>query len=102
MCDLCDLWWVIRSTVEVFITIIILLSWTTAYAGRDAYDLIDLFAGAARVARATRAAGMKAAALDLNYHRKPQTFSINASAGFLCLSAGGMTEVFVVSLYQCM
>lgn len=90
-------WWPGKWAAEAFITAILLLSWTDVYAGRDLYEVVDYFAGAARVARIARAAGMKAAALDLNYHRKPRTFSMNSSPGFVCLgrlvARNGMTQV---------
>ena len=49
-------------------------------------DCVDLFAGAARVAKLTRALGMKAKALDIAYHSNHAVFDMNQSAGFLRLA----------------
>ena len=52
----------------MFITIILLLSWTEFYQNRDLLDTVDCFAGAARVAKISRGLGRKAVALDMGYH----------------------------------
>ena len=67
---------------EVFITIVLLLSWTDFYKGKDHIDVIDSFAGAARVARVARALGYRSVALDRDYHKNPRVFDFNESAGF--------------------
>ncbi len=69
----------------MFITIILLLSWTDFYKGRDHLDVLDTFAGDARVARVARNLGFKAAALDIGYHRNTRVFDINESPGFVFL-----------------
>ena len=70
---------------EVFITIVLLLSWTDFYKGQDDIDVIDSFAGAARIARVSRSLGYKAVALDRDYHKNPRVFDFNESAGFALL-----------------
>lgn len=79
----------------MFITAIILLSFTQMYQrSHGEIDCVDLFAGAARVARATRAVGLKAKALDISYHPNPAVFDINKPAGFLCLGLGSRGKAF--------
>lgn len=82
-------WLPTRSLIEilfaVFITIVILLSWTDFYKGKDDNDVIDSFAGAARVARVSRALGFRSVALDRDYHKNPRVFDFNESAGFALL-----------------
>ena len=70
---------------EVLITIVLLLSWTDFYKGRCDVDVIDSFAGAARVARVARACGYRASALDIGYHSNPNVFDINQASGFSLL-----------------
>lgn len=70
---------------EVLITIVLLLSWTDLFQGRDYIDTIDFFAGAARVAKVSRAVGKRAMALDLSYHENEDVFNINSSPGFALL-----------------
>ena len=48
----------------------------------DRYDVIEFYAGKARVARSARAAGMNAAALDVLFHQYPQVFDMTGAAGF--------------------
>ena len=49
------------------------------------FDVLDFFAGAARVARAARVLGMNAASFDIGFHENPRVFDINSSAGFVLL-----------------
>lgn len=51
------------------------------------YDIIDFFAGEARLAKAARVAGMEAAAFDIAYHAKSKVFDINSPSGFVFLSS---------------
>ena len=69
----------------MFITIILLLSWTDFYVGRDCNDVIDCFSGAARVSKVARAFGYKAVALDVAYHPNSRVFDVNESGGFVLL-----------------
>ena len=73
------------SRPQVFITIVLLLSWTDFYKGRNHVDTIDCFAGAARVAKVARAYSYTAIALDVGYHPNTKVFDLNASAGFAFL-----------------
>ena len=70
---------------EVFITIILLLSWTEFYQNRDLLDTVDCFAGAARIAKISRCLGRKAVALDVGYHPNKKVFDFNSSAGYTLL-----------------
>ena len=59
----------------------------------DRYDILEAFAGTARIARLARALGLEACALDLNYDSannksKANAMDMNTDAGFLFL--GGM------------
>ena len=69
----------------MFITIILLLSWTEFYQNRDLLDTVDCFAGAARVAKISRGLVRKAVALDVGYHPNKKVFDFNDSAGYTLL-----------------
>ena len=67
-------------TVQVLITAVLLLGWM--YPIRDNYDIVEYYAGEARVARTARVAGYNAAALDLTYHANREVFDMLSAAGF--------------------
>ena len=48
----------------------------------DKYDVIEIFAGVARIARSSRYAGFKSVAIDCEYSR---AFDMNGDAGFVSL-----------------
>lgn len=60
----------------------LLLSWTDFYQGRDHIQVIDAFAGAARIARSARRCGCVAVALDIDYSTNSRVFDMNTSPGF--------------------
>lgn len=62
---------------------VLLASWLEpAELGAGEYEVLDFFAGAARMARAARYVGLPAAAFDISYHRKKEVFDMNSEAGF--------------------
>mmetsp|Transcript_40679 Transcript_40679/g.63947 ORF Transcript_40679/g.63947 Transcript_40679/m.63947 type:complete len:346 (-) Transcript_40679:30-1067(-) len=68
---------------KVLITIVLLLSWTDFYQGKDHIQVIDAFAGAARIARSARRCGRVAVALDVDYSTNSRVFDVNTSPGFV-------------------
>ena len=64
----------------------ILCSFLKSFKFEEKYELVDLFAGQARLTRLGRAAGMSAVALDLEYSpTNPRTFDLNEEPGFVLL-----------------
>ena len=63
----------------------LLLSWTDFYQGKDHIQVIDAFAGAARIARSARRCGRVAVALDVDYSTNSRVFDVNTSPGFVSL-----------------
>lgn len=53
---------------------------------RSQWDLVDMFAGAGRIARLGRRSGLRTVALDRDYSPNRHAFDINESAGFLQLA----------------
>ena len=77
------------SPWKVLIVLVLLVGWLGLLErGRtpEDYEVIDFFAGAARIARASRELGFGALAFDIGYHNDPHVFDINSSAGLVCLS----------------
>ena len=72
----------------MLITIVLLLTWLEPPAFRFGirWDVVDMFAGAGRIARLGRRSGLRTVALDREYSENPHSFDINESAGFLCLA----------------
>lgn len=66
----------------MLITIVLLVSWLEDAEPLPEYEVLDLFAGAARVARASRHLGMEAGSFDIGYHENREVFDINSRAGF--------------------
>lgn len=77
-------------TSQVLITLVLLVSFLDhdALDLDDRWDVIDMFAGAGRVARMARQSGRRAVALDVIYSQNPHSFDINEDAGFLLLAQG--------------
>ena len=67
---------------KVLITAVLLLGFMEDIS--DCYDVVEYFAGTARVAKSARKAGLKAAALDVLYH--PKAFDITSPPGFATLA----------------
>ena len=53
----------------------------------DCYDVLEIYAGHARVARLGRALGLETAALDDSYDPEKKSMNINTDAGFLFLAS---------------
>ena len=68
---------------EVFIALVLLASWLEPLElhGPE-YEVLDFFAGAARMARASRFLGYPSAAFDISYNAKREVFDMNSAAGF--------------------
>ena len=50
------------------------------------YEVLDFFAGAARVSHLSRGLGQSTASFDIGFHHDPSVFDINSPAGLVCLS----------------
>ena len=68
---------------RVLFTVAILLSFTDTFQFGDRWDVVDLFAGHARIARMARQCGMSACAHDYEYGGHKRVFDINSPSGFL-------------------
>ena len=80
----------LTAILEALITLVILTSLMNIEgpAGRSVqqeYQVLDFYAGAARVARASRELGDVAAAFDISYHSDPKVFDINSPSGMVSL-----------------
>ena len=64
---------------------VLLVSWLRNFELRNKWDVVDMFAGAGRIARLARACGDHSVALDRDYSTNPHAFDINESAGFVPL-----------------
>lgn len=72
-----------RPVPQVLLTVAILLSFTDTFRFGDRWDVVDLFAGHARIARMARQCGMSACAHDYEYGGHKRVFDINSPSGFL-------------------
>ena len=72
------------SLSQVLITAVILLSFMGTT--EDKYDVVEFYAGRARIARAARGSGLRAAALDVVFHSYPMVFDITSASGFALLA----------------
>ena len=50
------------------------------------YEVLDFFAGAARVSQLSRGLDQSTASFDIGFHHDPHVFDINSPAGMVCLS----------------
>ena len=64
----------------MLITAVLLLGWSHSLP--EKYDVVEYFAGKARIAKAARKAGLNAAALDILYHENQRVFDMTSTAGF--------------------
>ena len=92
--------------VEVLISLVLMISWMepAEFFPDLNFEVLDFFAGAARVSRAARALGMSAASFDIDYHPNPRVFDRNSSAGFVFLHghmAPFIFSWFVLWIYKC-
>ncbi len=73
---------------EVLITLVILIACLEPFENTSPqYQVLDFFAGAARVSRASRGLGESAAAFDIGYHTNPRAFDINSPSGLVFLNS---------------
>ncbi|CAK9047489.1 Uncharacterized protein SCF082_LOCUS26595 [Durusdinium trenchii] len=84
---------------KVLITIVLLISWLEPFEFQGGqWDMVDLFAGVARISRLGRAHGKKCAAMDIGYHENRRVFDINEEPGFvlavMTILEGTYEEVF--------
>ena len=75
---------------EALITLVILTSLMNIEgpvgpAFQPEYQVLDFYAGAARVARASRQLGEVSASFDISYHSNPRVFDINSPSGMVSL-----------------
>lgn len=70
---------------KVLITMIILVSFMDTFSFESKWDVVDMFAGQARIARMGRRAGLRACAHDIDYTEHKKVFDINTPGGFLFL-----------------
>ena len=88
--------------MKVLISLVLMVSWMepAEFFPDFSFDVLDFFAGAARVARAARVLGMNAASFDIGFHENPRVFDINSSAGFVLLHCHTVTfyRIFVFYL----
>ena len=70
---------------EVLITLVIMCSFLDSFQLEEKWEVIDMFAGEARISRMGRQIGMPSVGLDLGYHHNPRAFDLNSEPGFLPL-----------------
>ena len=82
---------------EVMITAVMLIFWlrAPAFGPFERWDVVDLFAGQARIARLARQYGQSSIAMDIGYHEDPHIFDINSEPGFVYLSLGNRQNYFL-------
>lgn len=70
---------------KVMITAVMLIFWlrAPAFGPFERWDVVDLFAGQARIARLARQYGQSSIAMDIGYHEDPHIFDINSEPGFV-------------------
>jgi len=86
---------------EVMITAVMLIFWlrAPAFGPLERWDVVDLFAGQARIARLARQYGQSSIAMDIGYHEDPHIFDINSEPGFVYLSLGNFKIIsYLLSL----
>lgn len=88
------------------ITVVLLISWLdpSIFTFGSHVEVVDMFAGAGRIARMARQAGQKAVALDLVYSSHSHCFDINEDAGFAFLHPNIILNmhgpiVFIIYIY---
>ena len=67
---------------KVLITAVLLLGWMEPGLMADQFEVVEFFAGRARVSQAARKVGMSAAALDVLYHENKRVLDMTSSPGF--------------------
>ena len=81
---------------QVMITAVMLIFWlrAPAFGPLERWDVVDLFAGQARIARLARQCGHSSSAMDIGYHEDPHIFDINSEPGFVFLSLEKQSNEF--------
>ena len=78
------------TACQVVLLLVLMASWMSCpqLDRAPSVDMVELFAGTARCAKAARLAGKHAIALDLEFDSKvrPGAMNINSSSGYLLLS----------------
>ena len=69
---------------KVLITAVLLLGRMEPGLMVGKFDVIEFFAGQARVSRGARQAGRSSAALDVLYHENQRVLDMTSSPGFAC------------------
>ena len=83
---------------QVMITAVMLIFWlrAPAFGPLERWDVVDLFAGQARIARLARQSGHSSIAMDIGYHEDPHIFDINSEPGFVFLSLEKQSNKFLI------
>ncbi|CAJ1441518.1 unnamed protein product, partial [Effrenium voratum] len=68
---------------KVLITLVVMCSFLDSFQLEEKWEVIDMFAGEARISRMARQMGMPSVGLDLSYHHNPRAFDLNSEPGFL-------------------
>ena len=67
---------------QVLIAAVLLLGWLEPGLMEDKFDIVEFYAGKARISRAARQSGLSAAALDVLYHENQRVLDMTSSPGF--------------------
>ena len=80
---------------EAFVVLILMTSWLTSLEGRDdrEIEMLELFAGQARISRLGKACGIPCEAHDWDFDKdaKSSNFDITGPAGLVILSVNTIT-----------
>lgn len=73
---------------EVFVLLVLLVSWLPVAKPTHEIEILELFAGRARLCRLARALNIPCQGHDIGFDRNPlrSNMDINESAGFMCPS----------------
>ena len=87
---------------KVLLAAVLLVVHMDTFEFADQYDVVDFFAGEARLARAGRFVGASCIALDIGFHENPRVFDINSDSGFMSLvfKGSGIFMIHVVCISQ--
>ena len=89
------------SLHEAFILHVLLCSWLTAAklgCPKQTYDILDIFAGQARLSSTCRMVKLRAAAIDLQYDSvvgRKGGMDLTTAAGFTCCVCSGTMEAHI-------
>ena len=74
---------ILLGLAKTFITLVILVTCLDSFEFVSEHDVLDFYAGAGRVARAARFAGLCALGMDLAYSGNPRAFDLSKECGFV-------------------